>query len=116
MKAFEEAEMAKERRGRWWAAKSVDSSDEEGPMHPQRFKRTPGSKEAVEPQEIVQGKKPSRSTRAEKPRSTSQGMNPNVDWDAMIHETHFTDDEPDQPVDSTGHDEVVYVGSVGGTP
>ena len=43
-------------------------------------------------------------------------MNPDVDWDSLVHETRFTDDEPDVPMDSAGHDEVVYVGSVGGSP
>ena len=43
-------------------------------------------------------------------------MNPDVDWDSLVHETYFTDDEPDAPMDSAGHDEVVYVGSVGGSP
>ena len=33
-----------------------------------------------------------------------------------MHETRFTDNEPDVPMDSAGHDEVVYVGSVGGSP
>ena len=43
-------------------------------------------------------------------------MNPHVDWNALVHETRFIDDEPDVPMDSAGHDEVVYVGSVGSSP
>ena len=112
MRAFDKAKKAKERSRPWWL--QVESDEEAGPG---RFRRPTGRGEAEQPPEPTQAKQPESRHQAERPREAAPGkMNPWGDWDALLHETRFTDEEPDQPVDSAGHDEVVYVGLAGGMP
>ena len=113
MRAFDEAKKAKERSRSW--ADQVEFNDE---SRPARFRRPTGQGEADRPPEPMQAEQPRRQPEAERSREPIPGrMNPQVDWDEMVHDTRFTsDEEPDQPIDSAGHDEVVYVGSAGGTP
>ena len=113
MEAFEREERAKGRVGRWW--QQMSDSEDDAPTKPQWFR--PSSRQEERPVEPAQAREPQRELPAERRREPARGnMNPNVNWDLLVHETRFTDDEPDVPMDSAGHDEVVYVGSVGGSP
>ena len=92
-------------------------SDSEGdsPTRPQQF--WPLSRQAERPLVPVQAGEPRREPSAERRQESAQGnVNLDVNWDSLVHETRFTGKEPDIPMDSAGHDEVVYVGSVGGLP
>ena len=109
MKAFDKAERVKGRAGSWYIS---DSGDDQ-PSRPARFR--PSTSPIVRPPESPQAEKPQGQPQAVKPQEPSQGKPP-VDWDSLIHEIHFDESDPDQPVDSAGHDEVVYVGSAGGSP
>ena len=100
MKAFDEAERAKGHRG-WW--RQSDSEDDE-PSRPGRFR--PQSREASQPPERRQ---------AERPQAQSPGNIP-VAPERIDNDPAFIVKEVGKPMDSAGHDEVVYVGSAGGTP
>ena len=93
MKAFEQAKMAKGTRPHW----ADTDSDKDEPTHLARFKPEDEQAERPRVQKLPKGKSP-------------------INRDTVVSPTRFISEKPKPPLDSAGHDKVVYMGSTSETP
>ena len=100
MKAYDEAEKAKSQSRRWWEMQS--DSDDDRPTRPARFRQSGDEAKS----QHKKGKHKRKKSKREKHAKKAQKVR--VDKTVEIVDL--------LPVDSAGHDEIVYVNAEGDTP